>query len=100
MLLAFSGEPRTANDALTMIDAWEWVKTPLLGSFYRHLKKAVDAGWLQIHDPQARKEGRGRPSRRYLLTGDGVVVLRTALLETQRLLNLAQARLFIGEARL
>ncbi len=100
ILLSFVGHPRTAHAALQVIDGWDAAPSPPLGSFYRHLKRAVALGWLEILDRPAETpkpaekpaRGPGRPSRRYRLTAEGTQALRAALEHARGLVHLAHSR--------
>lgn len=100
VLLAFVGDPRTAHAALRTIDAWDSLPSPPLGSFYRHLKRAVELGWVEILDPAPGDRKPGRPSRCYRLTAEGTHSLRAALEHARGLARLAHARRLLAQEAL
>jgi DNA-binding PadR family transcriptional regulator len=63
--------------------------TPAIASFYRDLKRALDAGWIELVEP-GDSEGRGRPARLYRLSRAGRATLRA---ESRRLYQFASATL-------
>lgn len=62
-------------DAGGILDALRTVgnpdEVPSIPTFYRHLRKAADAGWLAIEGHDDPGDGPGRPKRHYALTRQG-----------------------------
>jgi DNA-binding PadR family transcriptional regulator len=69
-------------------------QTPAIASFYRDLKRALDAGWIEVAE-QGEPEGRGRPGRVYRLSRSGRATLGT---ESRRLYQLASSTLAVSGA--
>lgn len=57
---------------------------PSLASFYRYLKTAVDAGWIEVAGNEA--AGAGRPRQVYRITSAGLAAVEA---EARRLRDLA-----------
>lgn len=95
LLVALAGGPQSANQALDTLATWTQV--PPLGTFYRHLARAVDHGWVAVAEPTT-AAGPGRPERRYRLTACGERVVRAALDRSLRLLHLARMRGLVRDA--
>jgi DNA-binding PadR family transcriptional regulator len=98
ILLSLKDDPGDAEGILLRIHAMGEDEEPPIASFYRALKKAVDAGHIEILDAAGETEEgrRGRPPQRYRLTRSG----RTALAaEARRLGRLAGLALSGRESR-
>jgi DNA-binding PadR family transcriptional regulator len=61
---------------------------PPLASFYRTLKRAMDAGWLQA-DQASPAGGRGRPGQVYRITRKGENAVRSEAGRLQHMASLA-----------
>jgi DNA-binding PadR family transcriptional regulator len=61
---------------------------PPLASLYRTLKRAIDAGWLQV-DHAAPAGGPGRPSQIYRITRQGEKAVRSEAGRLQHMASLA-----------
>ncbi|MGH9325015.1 MAG: PadR family transcriptional regulator [Vicinamibacteria bacterium] len=93
ILLALKDEPRDAEGVVSRMRELGAASEPPLASFYRALKRALDAGHLQIVETaaSASDEGRrGRPRQSYRITRSGRAALET---EARRLGKLAKLAL-------
>jgi len=63
-------------------------EVPSVPSFYRHLRRGMEAGWIEV-EGTAEEEGPGRPARSYRLTPAGVAALRARGKELEALTRLA-----------
>ncbi len=80
--------PNSANHIVLRLSQENDGKTPPLATLYRHLKTALDNGWIAIAgEAQA---GRGRPQQRYRVTDAGA---KAAAVEARRLRSLADLAL-------
>ncbi len=71
-------------DAIRTMD--EAAPGPSLASFYRHLKRGLDEGWIELVGEETGVKSPGRPSQRYGLTDSGLESVRS---EAARLRDLA-----------
>lgn len=62
---------------------------PSVPAFYRHVKRGIDEGWVEIDGTEAREDGPGRPSQIYRITPLGLKALREQALELQAYARLA-----------
>ena len=80
--------PNSANHIVLRLSQENDGKTPPLATLYRHLKTALDNGWIAIAgEAQA---GLGRPQQRYRVTDAGA---KAAAVEARRLRSLADLAL-------
>lgn len=63
-------------------------KPPSVPALYRHLRAALDAGWICVEGMED-TESRGRPAQRYGLTPRGEQVLLREVEQLQTLVRLA-----------
>lgn len=81
------------QDSAAVIDGLRDVggpaEVPSLPAFYRHLRRAVDEGWVEIVGTEAPEEGRGRPRQVYALTGSGLEALEHRARWLERFTRLA-----------
>lgn len=71
-------------------------RKPPLASFYRTLKRALDAGWLQAGEVAAAGT-RGRPSQVYRITRKGERAVRVEADRLQHMATLALAPNTMGQ---
>lgn len=62
---------------------------PSIPAFYRHVRSAVDAGWLVIDGVSEDGEGPGRPRQRYALSPQGREALEARAATLHRFTRLA-----------
>ena len=62
-----------------------------VATFYRHLQRAVDLGWVEMTEAAAERSRPGRPQRLYRITDRGARVLRSGLGQHRRRVALAGA---------
>ncbi|MEM7350088.1 MAG: hypothetical protein AAF657_04725 [Acidobacteriota bacterium] len=57
-----------------------------VATFYRHLQRAVDLGWVEMTTTEAsvQRSGPGRPERLYRITEQGGQVLRAGMEQQRR----------------
>jgi DNA-binding PadR family transcriptional regulator len=91
ILLGLKDDPRDAEGILVRMRELGEEEEPPIASFYRALKKAVDAGHVEIVDAAAETaEGkRGRPPQRYRITRSGKTSLAAEARRLGRLAGLA-----------
>lgn len=63
-------------------------EAPSLPAFYRHLRRATDAGWVEIVGRES-EEGPGRPKQLYALTPEGVEAVQERARWLERFTRLA-----------
>lgn len=80
---------RGAGDASALLSLLEEAlgpdAMPSLAGFYRSVKRASDAGWVEVVPGEA-EGGRGRPRQRYRITAAGLDAVRH---EAERMAQLA-----------
>lgn len=63
-----------------------------LATFYRHLQRAVDLGWVEpIEGAAAERSGPGRPERLYRISDRGAQTLRAGMEQQRRRVARASA---------
>ena len=82
--------PNSANHIVLRLSQENDGKTPPLATLYRHLKTALDNGWIAIAGEAQAARGRGRPQQRYRVTDAGA---QAAAVEARRLRSLADLAL-------
>lgn len=71
ILLCATEEGRTAADLLSCMDGLEGASVPPIATFYRDLKRAEEAGWIEVEEASQEQLGPGRPAHVYRLTPAG-----------------------------
>lgn len=89
ILLTLKDGPCETETVLTRLRELDGSRPPAIASFYRSLKKTVDAGFVDVLDPSG-PATRGRPPQRYRITALGKAALRA---EARRLGNLSKLAL-------
>lgn len=56
-------------------------EVPSLPAFYRHLRRGLESGWVEVDGTATGEEGPGRPARVYRLTAAGKSAVRERALE-------------------
>lgn len=65
-------------------------EVPSLPAFYRHLRGAMEAGWVVVEGTEEGEGERGgRPARLFRLTPEGRAVVRERALEVRAIVSLA-----------
>lgn len=96
ILLGLGGGPTPASDLLVRLERIEETRSVPVATFYRQLKRGLEAGWIEVDDTQA-TSGPGRPGQIYRRTRQGTEVVKQ---EARRLRSLAErAALAEGDAR-
>ncbi|MGD2067509.1 MAG: PadR family transcriptional regulator [Gemmatimonadota bacterium] len=90
--------PSEASDLLERLRAVAPADVPSLPAFYRHLRRGIEEGWLEIDGTGTPDEGPGRPARIYRLTPVGVEAVRERALELDAITALALERPERGDA--
>ena len=62
---------------------------PSLPAFYRHLRRAMESGWVEVEGTDPDDDGPGRPARVYRLTREGAEALRERARELEAFTSLA-----------
>lgn len=62
---------------------------PSLPAFYRHLRRGMENGWIEVEGTDPGDEGPGRPARVYRLTRRGRAAVRERALELDAFTSLA-----------
>ena len=79
-----------ASEILDAIRAMDETATgPSLASFYRHLKRGLDEGWIESVGEETGAKSPGRPSQRYRLTDSGLGAVRSEAARLRALAALA-----------
>lgn len=80
-------------DAVTVLAGLERLLSrtdvPSLPAFYRHLRRGMENGWIDVDGRDIDPEGRGRPARLYRLTAQGKAALRQRAHELDAFTTLA-----------
>lgn len=80
------------SEAVGILDALREVggegAVPSLPAFYRHLRRALDEGWVVVEGSEP-AEGPGRPAQSYALTREGREALREHAERLERFTRLA-----------
>lgn len=76
------------TDASSVIERMEEVvparEVPSIPAFYRHLKRAMESGWVDVEGTEEVEDERGgRPARRFRLTQEGRAAVRERALEIE-----------------
>lgn len=93
ILLALLREPATPSDVLAELERREETSPPPVATFYRQVRRAQEAGWIEVVADVDAAEGPGRPGRVYRVTEAG---RRAARAEARRLRRLADLALASG----
>jgi DNA-binding PadR family transcriptional regulator len=98
ILLSLKDDPRDADGVLQRMRELREDDEPAIASFYRALKRAVEAGHVEVLDAAGETEEgrRGRPPQRYRITRSGKTALAA---EARRLGRLAELALSGRESR-
>lgn len=91
ILLSLRDEPRDAEEIVLRMHELGETKEPPVASFYRGLKRALDAGYLEIVKAGRSPKGVGRPAQRYRITRSGKASLAVEARRLGRLAELALA---------
>ena len=74
-------------DAIRAMD--ETATGPSLASFYRHLKRGLDEGWIESVGEETGAKSPGRPSQRFRVTDSGLWAVRSEAARLRALAALA-----------
>jgi DNA-binding PadR family transcriptional regulator len=81
--------PSDASSVLARLDELTEGKAPSLPAFYRHLRRGMEEGWIEVEGTEQPDEGPGRPAQRYRITGEGEVALTARARELRVFTGLA-----------
>ncbi|MEM9555423.1 MAG: hypothetical protein AAGC60_14300 [Acidobacteriota bacterium] len=100
LLLLLFERPRGSSDLSDAVGVLRG-QPVALATFYRHLQRAVDQGWVELEEPpSSAPPSPGRPGRLYRLSGGGERLLRSGVERQRRRLARAEALgLLAGESR-
>lgn len=84
--------PAEASDLLGRLRAVTPEDVPSLPAFYRHIRRGMEEGWIEVEGTDGSDEGPGRPARIYRLTPAGVAAVRGRALELDAITSLALGR--------
>lgn len=93
ILLGLGHGPAPASDLLDRLERMEGTEPVPLATFYRQLKRGLEAGWVRVETTQ-RSSRPGRPGQVYERTEEG---RESVMSEARRLRRLADQALAEGE---
>lgn len=83
------------SDASTLLDRLGSLTpddVPSLPAFYRHIRRGMEEGWIEVEGTEGPDDGPGRPARTYRLTPEGRAAVRERAVELDAITALALGR--------